>query len=169
METKNMETMTALPELVAQAKEGAEQAKARLLRTFEFVPEDKLRWSPSSSARTALQIVAHCGLGNRAFAAIIRGEEMPLSGTPQEAAVQIRASDVNPATREEAVAMVEDSVAEVLEALDGVTDEMLDTTPTSPFGPLPFAYWMGLSSNHTGFHTAQIEYLQTIWGDLESH
>lgn len=165
-----METMTTdLPGLIAQLREGVEQAKARLLGTFECVPEDKLRWSPSPSARTALQIVGHCAVVNRSFAAIIRGEGVPLSGTAQEARLQIRAMDVDFATRQEAVAQIEDSVAEVLEALDGVTDALLGTTPANPFGALPFAFWMSQPSNHMNGHVAQIDYLQTIWGDLEWH
>jgi hypothetical protein len=65
--------------------------------------------------------------------------------------------------------MVEDSTAAVLEALDSVTAEMLDTAPLSPFGPFPFAFWMQLPAEHMKAHASQIDYLQTIWGDLENH
>jgi uncharacterized damage-inducible protein DinB len=166
-----METLTTpgLSELIAQAKQGAQDAREQLLRTFAFVPEEKLKWSPSPSARTALQIVSHCGMANYAFATILRGEEMPMPASPAEANAQIRAAGSDVATREEAVALVENSTVEVLQALDQVTAEMLETTPQSPFGPFPFAFWMQLPGEHMKAHAPQIDYLQTIWGDLENH
>ena len=166
-----METMMSLelPELVARTKEDTERAKAQLLRTFEFVLDEKLLWSPAPSARTAVQIVSHCGMANFAFATALRGEEFELSADPTEAAVQIRLAGREIATREEAVKLVEDSTAEVLEALDNVSEAMLETEPLSPFGPFPFTFWMSLPSDHMTAHVSQIDYLQTIWGDLESH
>lgn len=156
-------------DMIAQAKRDAEEAKAQLLRTFEFVPEDRLGWSPSSTARTALQIVAHCGTANVAFATVLRGEELPLPSNPEEAAALIRAGGREVETREVAVKLVEDSTAEVIAALDRVTADMIETAPTSPFGPLPFPVWMSLPSIHMSGHARQIDYLQTIWGDTDDH
>lgn len=165
-----METMTTdLAELIARTKERVERSKAQLLRTFEFVPDEKLRYAPASSARTALQIVSHCGMANFAFATILRGEELEMPTDPVEAAAQIRMAGHEIAAREEAVKLVEDSSEQVLAALENVTDEMLETAPHSPFGPMPFTFWMALPADHISVHASQIDYLQTIWGDLESH
>lgn len=154
---------------IAEAKQKTEAATARLLATFAHVPEDKLRWSPSSTARTALQIVAHCGASNRAFAAILRGEPLPLPASLEEAMVVIRAGGKDVATREEAVKLVEDSTAEIMTALDTVTADRIETTPQSPFGPMPFAVWMTIPPDHMGGHSRQIDYLQTVWGDIDDH
>ena len=156
-------------ETIAQAKKATEAAKARLLATFAFVPEDKLNWSPSPTARTAAWIVAHCGVSNGAFATILRGEEVPLPASPTEAAARIRAGGKEVTTREAAVKLLEDSAAEVIRALENVSPERLQTTPMSPFGPFPFAFWMTLPSEHMSGHAQQIDYLQTIWGDCEEH
>jgi hypothetical protein len=140
-----------------------------LLKTFQFVPEDKLKWSPSPTARTPLQIVAHCGVANRAFATVLRGEPLPLSSDPKEAAAQIRDGGKDTATREAAVKLVEDGTAEVLAALDTVSTERAGSTTHTPFGPLPFSIWMNLPSEHMTGHAHQVNYLQTIWGDAENH
>lgn len=113
--------------------------------------------------------MAHCGLANSAFAAILRGEELPMPASPEEADAQIRAGGRDVGSREAAIRLVEDSTAEVLDALGNVTVEMLDTAPPSPFGPFPFAFWMQLPAEHMKSHAPQIDYLQTIWGNLENH
>jgi hypothetical protein len=45
----------------------------------------------------------HCGVANSAFAAILRGEELPLPSSPEEADAQIRAGGRDVASREVAV------------------------------------------------------------------
>lgn len=156
-------------DMIAQAKQSTLMAKARLLKTFEFVPDDKLDWTPAEPARTSLQIVAHCGTANKAFATVLRGEDLPITGTPEEAAALIREGGKDIKTREEAVQLVEDSTAEIMEALDGVTAQMTSTSPNSPFGPIPFPFWMILPADHMGGHASQLNYIQTIWGDLQDH
>ena len=161
--------MNDVSQLVAQAKRDTEAAKADLLRTFAFVPDDKLTWSPSPTARSAIQIVAHCGLANSAFSGLLRGEPLPLPADPAEAAAQIRAAGRDVASREEAVRLVEDGTARVIAAVDRVTPEMVATTPDSPFGPLPFPVWMTISALHMGGHARQVDYIQTVWGDVDDH
>ena len=165
-----MPTLTTdLPELIARTRENTESSKAQLLRTFECVPDEKLTYSPAPSARSAIQIVSHCGMANLAFAAILRGEELDMPDDPAEAATQIRMAGHEIAARDEAIQLIEDSTAQVLAALENVTEERLQTTPESPFGPMPFAFWMELPANHMSVHAPQIDYLQTIWGDLQDH
>jgi len=158
-----------ISEQITEAKKETTRAKAQLLRIFEFVPEDKLNWSPSSTARTALQIVAHCGVANSALAAVLRGEPMPLPMDPEAARILIRNGGKGIATREAAVQVVEDSLQEVLQALDTVTEERFATVPPSPFGSIPFPIWMGIPSSHMDGHANQINYLQTVWGDHDDH
>jgi hypothetical protein len=158
-----------LTDQIAEMKRKTEAARVQLLKTFEFVPGDKLDWSPSSTARSALRIVAHCGAANVAFATMIRGEGWALSFDPQEAWAQIRAGGSDVSTREAAVKSVEESTAAVLAALDRVSPELAETAVKTAFGPLPFAFCMTFPSEHMGGHARQIDYLQTIWGDVEDH
>ena len=50
-----------------------------------------------------------------------------------------------------------------------MTAERFATSPNSPFGPMPMAFWVNLPGMHMGSHASQIDYLQTIWGDLVDH
>ena len=67
------------------------------------------------------------------------------------------------------MALVEQNTVKVLDALDNVTEEMVSSTPMSPFGPIPITFWMKLPAIHMSGHACQLDYLETIWGDLENH
>lgn len=145
-----------------------ERASAALLKTFGFVPDDKLAWSPSDTCRSALWIMGHCGSANEAFAKGMRGEPFP----PMEMAdftQMVWEAGRETATREEAVRAVEASTAELLAALDEMTPERLASAVPSPFGPIPMAVWMTFADGHMFGHANQIEYLQTVWGDHQNH
>ena len=158
----NTTALLNVPELVAEAKQSTDQARNLLLGTFQHVPDDKLTWSPSPAARSAIQIVAHCGMANQAFATVLRGEDLPIVSA-EEAAQKIREAGRDLTDRDTAVRLVDSSTEAVLQALDNVTPEMLETSPTSPFGPFPFLFWMKLPGVHMSGHACQIDYLQTIW------
>lgn len=159
----------SLSEQIKSTKESVLQAKSGLLKVFEFVPDDKLNWSPSSTARTPVWIVAHCGASNQVFAMILRGEPGPLPSDPNEVEKAIREGGHDVTTRAEAVKSLDDSTAKILSALDAVTPDMLNTTPDTPAGSLPFTDWMEIPTLHMMGHTSQLEYLQTIWGDTKTH
>ena len=156
-------------ELIDETKRAVEEGMQQLLKTFAFVPEERLNWSPSPTARTPLQIVAHCGASNGAFAAILRGEKLQIPSDPKEAAAQVREGGKDIKTREGAIKSVQESSAAVLAALDAVTPEMASSHPDSPFGKIPFVFWMRLPGDHMKAHAHQIDYLETIWGDLDNH
>lgn len=166
-----METMTKpnISEMVAQAKQATLRAKSLLLKTFEYVPEDRLNWSPSADAKTPVQIVAHCAVSNTAFAGILRGEGPQLPSDPAEAIAFIRNGGSDVTSRKVAIQMIEDSVDEVLNALDYVSPDRMDSIIDTPFGPLPYTLFITLSGEHMTGHMCQIAYIQTIWGDLQDH
>lgn len=154
-----------------QTKEGVQSAAADLLKTFSFVPDDRLGWSPSEAARSPLWMVGHCAEANQAFACFIRGEAPPMAEnmSPEEIDRSIRDAGRATATREEAVRAVEASCQAVADALDALDSETIERTVDSPFGPTPVRFWMGLPAIHMTGHARQLDYMQTIWGDLQDH
>src|SRR6185436_20882936 len=66
-----------MEELITSAKRSTKASLRHLLHTLSFVPDERLNWSPCPTAKSALQIVAHCAISNGAFAEIIDGEAMP--------------------------------------------------------------------------------------------
>lgn len=154
---------------IGQAKESAQNSSAGLLATLAFVPDDKLKWSPSDTARSALWIAGHCAQANEAFARGIRGDAMQAPSDPEEFARMVYLAGKDTASREEAVAKIESSTAGVLAALDGLTPERFASAIDFPFGQIPVPFWVTLSGLHMMGHAQQINYLQTIWGDLKDH
>ncbi|NLC58550.1 MAG: DinB family protein [Armatimonadetes bacterium] len=149
---------------VAAVKEQTRMAKERLLKTFSFVPEEKLTWSPSPTAKSALQILAHTGTSNQSLAALLRGE--PGGAEEHE---RLHAAEAAITTRAQAVQLIEESTEEVLAALDTLTPERIASMVETPWLTAPMPFFMGLPALHMQGHAAQIDYLQTIWGDEQFH
>jgi len=154
---------------VNQTKESVKRAHADLLNTFKFVPDDKLDWSPAASARWALWMVGHCSSANEAFATAIRGDKLPLPEDPSLISDLIRNGGKETVSREEAVQGLEASTEAVLSALDKLTPESIEGIVDSPFGPMPIRFWMSLPAIHMTGHARQLDYLETVWGDLKDH
>lgn len=130
----------------------------RMLITFAAVPDDRLNWTPSPTAKTPLRILSHCVDANRAVTRVIRGEAE--SASPNW--------DFHIDQRDEATRALEDSVAEYNAALDSMTPELFASQAMSPAGPSPVSEWMHFIGWHLAEHACQIDYLQTCWDDQES-
>jgi hypothetical protein len=79
------------------------------------------------------------------------------------------AEEAKVTTREQAVEMINSSCDAVIKALDRIQPEQLTGMAKTPFGEVPMASWVLIPSLHMDCHKAQIDYLQTIWGDLDMH
>ena len=154
---------------IAQAREAAERATKDLLNTLSFVPDDKLPWSPSPTSRSPLWIAGHCGGANQAFATGIRGEILAMPEGETDFSKMVWETGRGTATREEAVRSVEESTAAVLAALDALTPEAAAGMVQTPLGPMPMAFWITIPGLHMMGHARQLDYLQTIWGDIHDH
>ena len=163
-----MSTATETSPLVEQAKRHTGMVKDRLLKTFSFVPDDKLTWSPAPTCKCALRIVAHCGNSNAAFIRIMKGIPFPAT-SPEEMMEMARAADEAITTREEAIALIESSTAEVLVTIDNLTPAQVDSMIETPMFTAPMAFWMNLPARHMDNHASQIDMLQTCWGDMDWH
>ncbi len=150
------------------AKGGLTDSKSRFLKALSFVPDDKLNWRPSETAKSALRIAAHVGYSNRLFKVAVLGGPFP---TNDVAAIfgQLSQDELSITSRQQAIDLIEDSTSELAGAMDRVDPENIHETPDSPFGPLPVAFWLSLPMVHFFDHAGQLDYLQTIWGDLDPH
>lgn len=162
-------SISQLAEFVGRCQARAKDAEKTLLKTFSFVPDDKLKWSPASTARTSLAIVAHCGMANEFFAGLVAGKAMPYMPTPAELKAMELKFEASITDRADALRRLQASTQAFTEALATVTPERCATSPDSPFGSAPMPFWMELAGAHVEYHTAQINYLQTIWGDVVDH
>src|SRR5947209_7830918 len=109
--------------IISAGKERTTSAMEWFLRSFSHVPDEKLGWSPCPTARSALQIAAHCAGFSGGFAGVIRAGAFP--STAEEFLGPILARIASVTTREEAAAMLREGIAETLAALDAVQPEQI--------------------------------------------
>jgi hypothetical protein len=142
-------------------------AMEHFLRVLSFVPEDKLTWRPTPTAKSALQIAAHCAGYSGAFAAVIRSGLFPR--TTEEFLGPIQSIIKSIATTDDVDAALRKGTAETLAALDTVRPEQIGASVATPIGLQPFTFFVDIPARHLFSHTAQLDYLQTCWGDQEVH
>lgn len=163
------QTIEPTLESVSQAKAQFERTNARMLHLLTFVPDDKLGWTPAPTSKSALRIVAHSALTSRFFARLITDTMPDPMPAPEEFFESLLKDEHNYPNRESVVALVEETAQELLKAYDTIDSTTIESTPNSPFGPMPVKFWMNLAHDHMAGHVGQLEYLQTIWGDLDNH
>ena len=153
---------------VTQAKAEFIRAKERLVHGLATTPDDKVNWSPAPTARTPVQLVAHAALS-------IAGMQGWFAGTPfrwasmAEADAEWRQEEKAFTSPQQALDLLEKNSAAYLAWLDSLTPELLASTLHTAMGDFPLAYAITFTADHLRGHAAQLDYLQTVWGDLDWH
>jgi hypothetical protein len=153
-----------MDDIISEAKAEYSRAKARMTTVFTATPDDKLNWSPSPTARTPLQIVAHAALGTSGIAGILQGKPFPFANM-QELDTASRKMELDYTTREACVELLEKTSSDFLAYLDSLTPEALASQVKFPFGEVPLVAAITFPADHLRGHTCQLDYVQTIWGD----
>ena len=159
-----------MEDAISRAKADFVRAKDQLSRALANTPDDKVNWAPAPTARTPVQIVAHCAMVVKNINDFLDGR--PLQFTDTAAADKYFREQERPyTTRERAVSLLEKNSAEYLAWLDALTPERLNTSIQLPFGlgSAPLAAGLAFPAAHTQGHVGQIDYIQTIYGDLDWH
>lgn len=154
---------------VEDARTNFAQAKGQLEKAFAGIPDDRLNWSPSETARTPVEIVAHSAEALFHIAEMIDGRPF-YQGPTADADAEFRERERDFKTREAALELLEKNSSILLDVLDRLTPERLDSEmATLPFGlgQAPIAMVLGAPADHTRWHAAQLEYIQTIYGDRD--
>jgi hypothetical protein len=157
-----------MEDLISTAKTSLVKSKDRLIKTLSFVPDEKLTWSPSPSSRSALQVAAHVAIATSGIAGALSGGEMP-KVSKEEFFGMMKQMEADISTRDLAIAKLEESVGFALATLDKLTPEQLSGIAETPFGPMPVSLLASILGPHAEGHASQIDYIQTIWGDLQDH
>jgi hypothetical protein len=155
-------------ETVENTKTAFLATKGRLLKTFDATPNDRLNWSPSESARTPIELVAHCANSLHWLHTSFAGEPMPKLTTAEFDELHL-SRDKQFHSREQVVAHLEAESAAFLSWLDQVSEEQLASTWQSPFGGVPMTLAITFPARHADGHVSQLEYVQTIYGDRVWH
>ena len=140
------------------------------LKVFSFVPDDKLHWTPVPTAKSAIRIAAHTAIYAGVFAKMIRDRKLPFGDEIPEFVARNTAAEESLTSRTEMENLFRKNTEDVLAALDALTPEEIGMTLDPGLGwTMPMTFLMKLPGVHAVGHTAQIDYLQTCWGDQEVH
>lgn len=155
-------------DIVTQAKAEFTRAKERMARALATTPDDKINWSPSSTARTPIQLVAHASMATSLLQDMLQAKPFPY-GSVAEFDAGTRKMEKEYTTRAHALGILEQTSTEYFTWLDALTPEQLASTVETFFGPFEMAAAITFAADQMRGHAGQIDYLQTVWGDTDWH
>lgn len=136
------------------------------LRNFSYVPDDKLHWQATPTAKSPLRIAAHTALYASRFAWMIRERRVPAVENLEAWLEERDAEELAITDRHEIERIFRAGTDEVVAALATLTPDEMETEIDSGQGwSMSMRQVMGLPAFHAVLHTGQIDFLQTCWGD----
>ncbi len=158
----------ATMDLIQATKVKTVSAMEMFLRNFSHVPEDRLDWAPTPTAKSALRIGAHTALYAERFAKMISEQSLPHPNNLHEWLAEREREEIAVRSRDEVASIFRAGTAKVLEALDSIVPAVLETSLDSGQGwSMSMIQVIGLPEFHALAHMGQIDYLQTCWNDQE--
>ncbi len=156
-----------MSQIVEEAKAEYSRAQGRLIKALERTQADKLNWSPSSTARTPIQLAAHAAMGTSGICSMLKGEPFPFASMLDMDA-KLREMEKQYTNVDQVKALIDTNSTAYFTWLDTLTDEQVAGTAQLPMGAFPMAGAITFAADHVRGHVSQIEYIQTIYGDHDS-
>ena len=126
---------------------------------------DKLKWEPSvegnAPARSVLNQIVECVGVNRQFAALLRGDEIPLGSGSSPVPELTEAQDA----QDQIIA----SARELAVSIRGLDDKALERTFQTSRGARTGENLMIAAYRNMVYHAGQINQIQLLTGDAEFH
>ncbi len=154
---------------IKEAKAEFDRAKDGIARALAATPDDKINWSPSATARTPLQLVYHAGHGTAGMVGFFSGEMGEGGFDPAAIDDMCRAAEAGATSREAALEQLEKGAATYHAWVDGLTEEQFARPFQTPMGERSMADVITFPADHIRGHTAQLNYIQTVYGDRGWH
>ncbi len=143
------------------------EAGSNLARAIKAMPPEKQAWRPMDSGRSPIDQVAECAAFNFAGAQSLRDRKLPPMTHEQ-----IQAFKTDHDTADTALAALKQSTGELIEAIKRFPADRLDEEVELTFAPgiiKSFGWKMMCGYWNTIYHWGQINYIQTLYGDIEMH
>lgn len=140
-----------------------------LTNTFTHVPDDKLQWKPLDNGRAALDLYSEA---TQACGAIARFILSDFEEKPSRELFQRLREECAGWTRETALATMEANATALVAAIESLTEEQLAAPITLAFGggtTQTVGNWIMIAYRACLARFAQINYIQTLYGDFEAH
>lgn len=157
-----------MEDLIACCKQSAIEGMEYFLNTFSFVPDDKLTWTPTPTAKPAIRIAAHTALYAGRFAIMIKNFKNPAGYDMPGWKARRDAAAASITSRTEVESTFRKGTEELIAVLNSLSPEALGPTVDSGLG-CSIIDLINQPGMHAMCHAAQIDYLQTCWGDQEVH
>ncbi len=138
----------------------------RIRRILAKTPDDRLQWSPAVTARTPLVEVVHAATSiHDIHTAMMRTRYSTLASA--EAGAEFLTLEQAITTREDALGLLDENAAAYLNWLDQLPEESVSKMVPLPFdlGGAPMSFMLMMPAFHTNDHAAQMDYIQTCYGD----
>lgn len=158
--------MNPIEDAKAQILQSTEQIK----KIFSHVPDDRLTWQPSPSARSPIMQIAHSAESLWHIKEMLEGRtfQVPTTADADEGFME---RDKKYQTRQEVLEVLDRNTQAYVECLDNLSPESIEGEVTLPFGfgHVPRSAVLGVGADHTRWHAAQLDYMHTIYGDRDWH
>ena len=148
---------------------GTQRSVEDLFRAAKAVQTDKLSWKPLDNGRSALDIVAECALSPAWGASLLEKREFNPEPDMFE---KFKAAKAAISSIDEAEGICNQNMEKLFAAIRAFPVEDLGKTIHLPFGPShdwSFTQIMSLQMWNCIYHLGQVNYIQTLYGDFESH
>lgn len=151
---------------IPEAKQVFQMSVDRVRRILERTPDDRLLWSPAPTARTLLAQVVHISNSIHHIHTAMMGSRYA-TPTMEEADAEFLALELTIIAREDALTLLEENSGAFMAWLDGLSAERLSDMVPLPFdlGEAPLEFMLMMPTWHTNNHAAQMDYIQTCYGD----
>lgn len=137
-----------------------------LFRAARKVPAEKLEWRPLDNGRSVLDICQECAL-SATWPVTLFASDKPFQLTP-EIMEQFKTAKAALKTLDECEAAAEANVAKLNELVLSFPDEKMGESipmPMFPGGQMPVTEALQLYNWNVSYHTGQVNYIQTLYGD----
>lgn len=139
------------------------KAAKDLLAAYYSLPEDKRNWSPMGEARTATDMIAECAQMSD-VTDFIEARAFPADF---DYAAILSARSILARDPEGMIAMLHDSVARTLAAIETVPEEDIEIVIDLPWGALTLGEIMAYPYWNMSYHTGQINYIASMLANNE--
>lgn len=143
-----------------------QKASTDLAAALLALPEDKRNWSPSKTARTALNMAAECAIVNGLTIKIIETRTWQQFEGGQEKFFQQRDA-LAAGDWETLQTMLIDNTSRFAVTIRAVGNEALDIEIETPYGSMPLSGMMSYPYWNMKYHEGQINYIASILEGLE--
>ncbi|MBS1709654.1 MAG: hypothetical protein JSS65_13155 [Armatimonadetes bacterium] len=139
---------------------------AQFFAAVDKVPADKLEWRPLDNGRSALDIAAEVAMSTTWPLAFMPGA--PKFEMTEEIMTEFMAEKAKLTSIADIKAKAAEGLAKTNEALAGLSEADLNEPIETFFSPVPLPRVAALSAfaDNARYHTGQINYIQTLYGDM---